>query len=103
MLQITLVNPLGQHIGLRRSLRSHPLHARTDIRLKVLRLDAILKHLMYRFQRSISRLWQKEDGKQNEQRVGAEPNVPVFGAPAELSWIYEIRRCKCSEPVADKI
>lgn len=95
--------PLHNNIRLPHTLLRIPLHACTNIALKRPRLHPVLKHLMYLLQRAIPRLRNKEDGEQDEEGIGAEPDVAVLGAPVELRRVDEVGRCEGAQPVANEV
>jgi len=68
-----------------------------------MRRHPVLEHLMHFLQRPISRLRQEEDGEEDEQAVGTEPDVAVFSAPAEFGGVDEVGCCEGAEPVADEV
>ncbi len=55
------------------------------------------------FEGSITCFWEEEDREDDEDGVGAEPDVAVFGTPTELGGIDKVRCGESPEPVTNKV
>lgn len=54
-------------------------------------------------ERPVAGLWDVKPGEYRQERIRAEPDVAVFGAPVEVGWVDKVRGGECAQPVSEKV